>query len=43
MRALSCASGSDAHIPLERANAGIQETVDAALAQLDGKLDQLVH
>jgi hypothetical protein len=44
MNPVSRISGhGETHIPLGRANAGIQESVDAALAQLDGKIDKLVH
>jgi len=44
MNPVSRISGhGETHIPLGRANAGIQESVDAALAQLDGKINTLVH
>ena len=37
------AGHGETNIPIGRADAGVQESVDAALAQLDKKIDQLVH
>jgi hypothetical protein len=44
MNPVSRISGhGETHIQLGRADAGIQQTIDAALAQLDGKMEKLVH